>query len=71
MNCIHKFQNNVSIIFISAKLYVIKIGVNKMYNLDKGANGAYSLNYHFIACVKYRRNVFSRNDIFSKITVKR
>lgn len=67
MNCIHKFQNNVSIIFISAKLYVIKIGVNKMYNLDKGTNRMYSLNYHFIVCVKYRRNLFSRNDIVSDL----
>lgn len=34
-----------------------------MYELDKGTNGVYSLHYHFITCVKYRRKVFVRDDI--------
>ena len=34
-----------------------------MYELDKGTNGVFSLHYHFIACVKYRRKVFVRDDI--------
>lgn len=38
-----------------------------MYDLDKGTNGIYSLNYHFITCVKYRRNIFSRGDIVSDL----
>lgn len=40
-----------------------------MYNLDKGTNGMYSLNYHFMVCVKYRINVFSRNDIVSDLKI--
>lgn len=31
-----------------------------MYELDKGTNGAYSLNYHFITCVKYRQKSLYR-----------
>lgn len=38
-----------------------------MYDLDKSTNGVYSLNYHFITCVKYRRNIFSRDDIVSDL----
>lgn len=34
-----------------------------MYQLDKGRFGVSSLNYHFIICIKYRRNIFTRNDI--------
>lgn len=34
-----------------------------MYDLDKSTNGVYSLHYHFITCVKYRRDVFVRDDI--------
>jgi putative transposase len=34
-----------------------------MYELDRGTNGVYSLHYHFITCVKYRRKVFVRDDI--------
>lgn len=26
------------------------------YNLDKGSHSVYSLQYHFVQCVKYRRN---------------
>jgi len=28
------------------------------YRLDKGAHSVYALHYHFIQCVKYRRDVF-------------
>ena len=38
-----------------------------MYELDKGTNGVYSLNYHFITCVKYRRKIFTRDDIIDDL----
>lgn len=38
-----------------------------MYELDKGTNGVYSLNYHFITCVKYRRKVFVNDEIISRL----
>lgn len=34
-----------------------------MYKLDKSTNSVYSLNYHFIAVVKYRRKIFIDDDI--------
>lgn len=36
-----------------------------MYELDKGTNGVYSLIYHFITCVKYRKKVFTNDDIIN------
>lgn len=33
------------------------------YTFDRGTNGIYSLHYHFITCVKYRKPVFERDDI--------
>lgn len=38
-----------------------------MYELDKGTNGVYSLNYHFITCVKYRQQVFVDEKIISRL----
>ena len=38
-----------------------------MYQVDKGTNGVYSLHYHFITCIKYRRKVFVRDDIVRDI----
>lgn len=38
-----------------------------MYELDKGTNGVYSLNYHFITCVKYRRKVFVDNAMINRL----
>ena len=37
------------------------------YELDKGTNGIFSLHYHFITCVKYRKPVFERDDIVSDL----
>lgn len=37
------------------------------YELDKGTNGMFSLHYHFITCVKYRKPVFERDDIVSDL----
>lgn len=38
-----------------------------MYELDKGTNGVYSLNYHFITCVKYRQKVFTDDKIIKRL----
>lgn len=37
------------------------------YIFDKSTNGIYSLHYHFITCVKYRKPVFERDDIVSDL----
>lgn len=34
-----------------------------MYKLDKSTNAVFSLNYHFITVVKYRRKVFTNDEI--------
>lgn len=38
-----------------------------MKTLDKGTNGVYSLMYHFITCVKYRRKVFTNDIIINRL----
>lgn len=37
------------------------------YELDKGAHSVYSLNYHYICCVKYRRKIFIDNSIINRL----
>ena len=38
-----------------------------MYKLDKSTNAVFSLNYHFITVVKYRRKVFVNDDIINSL----
>lgn len=38
-----------------------------MYKLDKTSNAVFSLFYHFIVVVKYRKKVFLNNDIISYV----
>jgi REP element-mobilizing transposase RayT len=33
------------------------------YKLDKGSHSVYSLNYHFVQCVKYRKKVLDNEKI--------
>ena len=33
------------------------------YTLDKGAHSVYALQYHLVQVVKYRRNIFTNDDI--------
>jgi len=40
------------------------------YNLDKGAHSVYALQYHFIQCVKYRREVFNNEYICDYLKMK-
>ena len=40
------------------------------YNLDKGAHSVYSLYYHFIQVVKYRRKVFVNDKIVDFLKTK-
>lgn len=38
-----------------------------MYKLDKSKHSVYSLNYHLIICVKYRKKVFVNENLVSDI----
>ena len=38
-----------------------------MYKLDKNCNSVFSLFYHFITVVKYRKKVFTREDIITDL----
>lgn len=40
------------------------------YDLDKGAHSVYSLQYHFVQCVKYRRDVLSDDRICDHLKMK-
>ncbi|MFO8019712.1 MAG: transposase [Promethearchaeia archaeon] len=37
------------------------------YELDKGAHSVYSLNYHYICCVKSRRKIFDTDEIINRL----
>ena len=38
-----------------------------MYNLDKASHSSFSLQYHLILVVKYRKNVFTEDSIISSV----
>lgn len=38
-----------------------------MYKLDKAGNATFSLMYHFIAVVKYRKQIFINDEIISDL----
>ncbi len=40
------------------------------YNLDKGNHSVYSLQYHFVQCVKYRRDVLTNPEIIDFLKTK-
>ena len=37
------------------------------YEFEKGAHAAYTLNYHLILCVKYRRKIFTNEEIINEM----
>lgn len=37
------------------------------YTFDKSSHSVYTLNYHFIICVKYRRKVFTNDTIINEL----
>ena len=41
--------------------------IKYMYNLDKSTNAVFSLNYHFITVVKYRKKIFTDDDIVNDL----
>jgi putative transposase len=44
--------------------------INSMkYTLDKGSHSVYSLQFHYVACIKYRRKVISGNIAESLKTI--
>ena len=46
------------------------ITVTMSYELDKGAHSVYSLYYHFIQVVKYRKKVFANDVIVDFLKTK-
>jgi len=37
------------------------------YDFDKNAHSIYTLNYHLVQCIKYRRNVLDKDDIIDEL----
>ncbi len=37
------------------------------YSFDKSAHSVYTLNYHFVQCIKYRRNVLDFPEIIDEL----
>lgn len=37
------------------------------YDLDRSSHSVYSLNYHFVQCVKYRRKAFAFPEIIEEL----
>lgn len=37
------------------------------YKLDKSSHSVYSLNHHFIQCIKYRRNILDKEEIIDEL----
>ena len=40
---------------------------NMIYNLDKNAHSVYTLNYHLVQCIKYRRKVLDNEKIINEL----
>ncbi len=49
---------------------ILSIMVTMSYEVDKGAHSVYSLYYHFIQVVKYRRKVFVNGAIVNFLKTK-
>ncbi|WP_369681965.1 transposase, partial [Malonomonas rubra] len=47
--------------FFVVKCSVLPDYINMRYRTEKGAHSVYSLQFHYVACVKYRKKVFSDN----------
>ena len=37
------------------------------YDLDRGCHSVYTLTYHYVCCVKYRRKIFDSEDIITRL----
>lgn len=37
------------------------------YELDRGSHSVYTLTYHYVCCVKYRRKIFDSEDIITRL----
>lgn len=40
------------------------------YDFDKNAHSVYTLNYHFVQCVKYRRKAFDFPEIIDELKIR-
>ena len=50
------------------KVYKAGKVINPMeYKFDKNAHSVYTLNYHLVQCVKYRRKVFENETIINEL----
>ena len=38
-----------------------------MYEFDKNAHSVYTLNYHLVQCIKYRRKVLDNEKIIEEL----
>jgi len=41
-----------------------------IYNLDRGSHSVYSLHYHFVQCIKYRRKVLCNQVLIDFLKTK-
>lgn len=46
------------------------MGVTMRYTLDKGSHSVYALQYHFVQCVKYRKQVLDNEEIVELLKQK-
>lgn len=55
--------------YANQKLYKGAIIHNNMakYKFDKNAHSVYTLNYHLVQCIKYRRKVLTFSDIIDEL----
>ena len=40
------------------------------YKFDKSAHALYTLNYHFVQCIKYRRKVLTTTEIIDELKLR-
>lgn len=40
------------------------------YKFDKNAHSVYTLNYHFVQCIKYRRKIFDFPEIIEELKAR-
>ena len=51
------------LIFPSFLIFLIPM----RYELDRGSHSVYTLTYHHVCCVKYRRKIFDSEDIMTRL----
>lgn len=70
MNCDLKFSFNEVLtptIYIGYTIFVLTNSDIMRYKLGKSSHAVYSLTYHYIAVVKYRRKIFISDKIINRL----